>query len=107
MHITILYQTPLEHTESIFSHVIVISVLPFNHSGVQMDRTEQYHIAAAFYIFSCFSSLCFAQAAKQATAARFIFNPNILRLPFNVWFSVGWALCNVQRTNTVETNYAL
>lgn len=78
-----------------------------------MARTEQFHITAVFYlpslpsIFSCFFSSLFAQAAKQAIEAGFIFNPNSLRLPFNAWVSVGQALWNVHRTNIVEANYAL
>lgn len=107
MHIKILYQNPLEHTESIFScHCNLSSLiqslcLEYTRPG-QNNFTSLQHFPS---IFSYFTSSCLAQAAKQATAARFIFSPNRLRLPFNAWFSTEWALWNVHHTNTVETNY--
>lgn len=93
----------------VFSVVIVISVLSFNHSvwNTQgQDRTISHHCSIFLPSLATSPAHAYlAQAAKQATAARFIFSPNRLRLPFNAWFSTEWALWNVHHTNTVETNY--
>lgn len=87
--------------QSQFSHSITVW------STHGQDRTISHHCSILPSIFSCFFSSRFAQAAKQAIEAGFIFNPNSLRLPFNAWVSVGQALWNVHRTNIVEANYAL